>query len=68
MLLLGILTFGIYWLYWYYKAGDNMSNLEGNNSDFGVICLVIGILGLGIVSIALIQDKVNDYGHRVGVC
>lgn len=55
-----IITCGIYGLYWYYKMGekvDYLNNIRGGNA--GVLYLILGIFGLGIVNMCLIQDTIN---------
>lgn len=66
---LSIVTCGIYGLYWLFVMGQDISRLKqqrfsggaaaGGGSDLGVLYLVIGLLGLGIVSVALMQNEVN---------
>lgn len=59
-----IITFGLYAIYWVYRIA---SELEGaiddrgmRHSSLAIICLVLLVVGLGIVSYALIQDGIND--------
>lgn len=59
-IVLTIITCGIYGLYWYYKMGekvDYLNNIRGGNA--GVLYLILGIFGLGIVNMCLIQDTIN---------
>lgn len=63
VILFSFLTCGIYTLYWFYKEGQR---LEFICSDKGVrrgnepwLYLVLDIFGLGIVSMALMQDDIN---------
>ena len=62
-LLLCLVTCGIYSLYWMYKAGEKVDRLKeerGLNQTYsGIVYLVLGMLGFGIVSYALIQDELN---------
>ena len=59
VLFLFIITFGIYGLYWYYKMGEKCDYITQSNGSSNVIFLILGIFGLGIVSVALMQDSVN---------
>ena len=45
--LIGLLTLGIYWIYWYYKTGEELKQYSGEGLG-GVIWLVIGLV-IGIV-------------------
>ena len=61
--LLSIVTCGLYALFWYYKMGkqcDELRAMRGEMSDnSGVICLLVGLLGLGIINYCLMQDNIN---------
>ena len=59
VILLSIVTCGIYSWYWYYKMGEKCDYITQSNSSSNVIFLILGIFGLGIVSVALMQDSVN---------
>ena len=60
---LTLVTCGIYSFYWMYKQGeklDQAKNAQGvNSSNSGILYLVLAVLGLGIVSYALMQDSIN---------
>lgn len=63
--LLSLVTCGIYGLYWLYKAGEKvnyikMRNTGIQNSDSGILYLILGIVGLPIVSYCLIQNELNE--------
>lgn len=62
-LLFTIITCGIYSIYWMYKQGekiDRVKTMRGiPSSNSGVLYLVLSILGLGIVSYALMQSELN---------
>lgn len=65
VVLLSIVTCGIYGLYWMYKAGQQINvakNTRGLMSDnnAGILYLILGIVGLSIVSYALIQNELNS--------
>lgn len=68
---LSIITCGIYALVWYYQAGKSvtkakaMRNMQCDNS-LEVIYLLLGFFGLGIVSMALIQNEVNQIFDATG--
>lgn len=69
--LLSIVTCGIYMLYWMYKTGgdinaaQNMRGIRGDSSS-GVIYLILTLVGLGIVSYALIQNELNKLVEEFG--
>lgn len=63
--LLGLVTCGIYMLYWLYKAGEAVNeakSLRGMQADSnnGMIYLILGIFGFSIISLALIQNELNQ--------
>lgn len=65
VLLLSIVTCGIYTLVWYYQAGKYIAKLRAMrnmpvNSNMEIVYLLLGFFGFGIVSVALIQNEVND--------
>lgn len=63
VVLLSILTCSVYMWYWLYKQGEKVEQIKMHRgqapSSAPVIYLILGILGLGIVSLALMQDEVN---------
>ena len=58
LIVLTIITCGIFGWYWLYKQGDNLDKVDGA-SNSGIIYLVIGVFGLSIISWALMQDRLN---------
>lgn len=62
--LLSIVTCGIYSLYWYFKMGKAIAAAKADRnmpaSDNSVLYLVLGLLGLGIISYCLIQSDLNS--------
>ena len=67
--LLGLVTCNIYLFFWMYQAGGKidqakaMNGIPGGN-DSGVLYLVLGVLGLGIVSYALMQNELNQIAEH----
>ena len=63
-ILLTIVTCGIYSLFWYYQLGEKIAKAQENQErlpkDDGLIFLLLGIFGLGIVSMAIAQSNVNQ--------
>ena len=59
VVILSIITFGIYNLYWFYKMGQKCDYIRQQDSYSSILYLVLGVFGLGIVSFALIQDSIN---------
>ena len=41
--LIGLVTLGIYWIYWYYKTGEEVKNYSGEGLG-GVLWLVIAVV------------------------
>ena len=58
-----LLTCGIYGFYWAYKMGELMKNAQASRgmqvSDNAIVYLILQIVGLQIVSQALIQSDLN---------
>ena len=70
VVLFSILTCGIYYIYWLYKSGVKISYIKRQDlgtdniiatSDNGLLYLILGIFGLGIVALALMQSDLNDH-------
>lgn len=59
LVLFVFLTLGIYHLYWLYKMGEKCERITSLNSHSNIIYLILGLVGLGIVSYALMQDTIN---------
>ena len=57
--LLTIITCGIYGLYWLYKMGERCDRIKGMNGNSGILYLILGIVGLSIISYCLMQDTLN---------
>lgn len=61
--LLTIVTCGIFEIYWAYKMGEFVKRIETKNGlevkDNSIIYLILTIVGLGIVTQALIQNELN---------
>lgn len=70
VILLSIITCNIYLWYWLYKRGKLLENAARRygrqpDSNMGIVYLVLGVIGLNVVSYALIQNEVNRYAPRV---
>lgn len=63
VIVLGTVTCGIYYLYWAYKQGEKLDTAKQNRgmetSDSKILYLILYIFGLGIVSLALMQNELN---------
>ena len=63
VLLFIIITCGIYGWYWNYKMGEKVDTIKNRmgiqSANSSVIFLLLDIFGLGIVSLALMQDTIN---------
>lgn len=58
--LFSLITCGIYGLFWMYKMGERCDRIKGNvNGSSSVLYLILGFLGLGLVSYCLMQDTIN---------
>ncbi len=68
-LLFSIITCGIYTFYWMYKMGKNVEIIHNRhnlpNTNAPIIYVVLSIFGLSIVSFALMQNELNEYGNYV---
>jgi hypothetical protein len=62
VILISIITFGIYFLYWTYKTYEEMKQHTGVGLG-GVLGLIIGIL-LGIVNIFVIPSEVGNNVYK----
>lgn len=60
VVLLSLVTCGIYTLYWYYVTSQDLKTVDPEKRDNSVVNLVLGIFGFGIVSIALMQNQINQ--------
>lgn len=58
-----LISCGIYTWYWMYKQGAKIDEAKMNrgisSSNTGILYLILSILGLGIVSYALMQNELN---------
>jgi hypothetical protein len=64
VILIGIVTLGIYWLYWAYKTQDEMKKHTGDGLG-GVLGLVVWIL-ISAVSAFVIPSEVGNMYARAG--
>ena len=62
--LIGLITFGIYWIYWYYKTGDEIKRYSGEGLG-GVLWLVISLV-IGIVMWFVAPSEVGNLYGRDG--
>ena len=60
-ILLTLVTCGIYLIYWHYKMGQACDQAKGDpNGNSAILYMVLGLLGLGIVSYCLEQNTINE--------
>lgn len=60
-ILLGLVTCNIYLLYWHYKMGQACDKLKGDpNGNSAVLYLLLMLFGIGIASMALEQNAINQ--------
>ena len=67
--MLSIITCGIWFIYLSYRYPsiiDDMNKKDGyeGGSDIKILCLVLSIFGLGIISMAIIQNELNNHWKR----
>ncbi len=67
-ILLILVTCGLYSIYWYYSMGKKLHEAGikyGRDvTDNSVIYLVLGLVGLGIVSQVMIQNDLNKFANQ----
>ena len=59
-----IISCGIYFFYWLYKAGDKVNEMKRRNgmtadASNGIIYFLCGFLGCGIIAYCLLQSELN---------
>ena len=63
VIIFSIITCNIYTWFWLYKMGERCDNIKQNmgraSSSSAVLYLIFGLVGLNIVSYALMQDTIN---------
>lgn len=68
-LVLNIITCGIYGLYWAWTMGDKLDGARADNgvapASFSVVFLLLNIFGLGLITLALIQNELNKYSPKL---
>lgn len=68
VVLLSILTCGIYSFYWWYKQGELMENLNyesgRSGSSSAVLYLLLSLFGLSFVNMILLQSDLNKYAAK----
>lgn len=62
--LLGVLTCGIFYYYWYYAMGEKIATAQAKrgsqaNTSLGVTYLLLGLFGFGLISTILMQVELN---------
>ena len=62
VLILTLITCGLYGFIWAYRLGENVDNLKRNpGGNSGILYLIVYILGFGLVDLVLAQDAINTY-------
>jgi len=62
VIIMSIITLGIYLLYWYYKTGDEIKKYSGEGLG-GVLWLVIGLV-IGIVMWFVAPSEVGNHLYK----
>lgn len=61
---IGLITCGLFILYTFYRMGDDLDNYFVNKGNApgnkGILYLIISFFGLSIISMALIQNDLNN--------
>ena len=69
-LLLSIITCGIYGVYNEYKMARGIIEVQQQNNllvnNVATICLIMTLIGLGIVSMAIQQSEINRFYSSIG--
>ena len=63
--LLTLITCGIYGWYWVYKQGQRVDQLNNAQANTGVIYIILNVVGLSIVTYALIQNELNKRATNI---
>ena len=63
--LLTLVTCGIYGWFWVYKQGQRVDRLNGTQANTGIIYIILNVVGLSIVTYALIQNELNKRASSV---
>jgi hypothetical protein len=62
-IILSVITFGVYGIYWFYKMGKKVVRAQQKSGqvekDNSIIYALLGLFGLGFISVALLQSNVN---------
>lgn len=65
VILLTIITCGIYAIYWNYKMGEKLDAARASQGvpmgSLAILYMVLSIVGLSVVSWALMQSELNHY-------
>jgi len=68
--LLSLLTCGIYEIVWFYKAGEQLDAYRASiglpGKDSSVIYLILNLIGLELVTSALLQSSLNEVFDKLG--
>ena len=65
VILFSLITCGIYTFFWYYSMGQKLMVAQQRHDmmvkDNSLIYLLLAIFGLSIVTIAIMQNDINDF-------
>ena len=59
VILLTIVTCGIYGVYWAYRMGEKNDLIKGVNGSSAILMLILSLVGLQLINFALLQDTIN---------
>ena len=59
VILLSIITCGIYGVYWAYRMGEKSDQIKGVNGSSAILMLILSLVGLQLINLALLQDTIN---------
>ena len=64
VIVLSIVTCGIYGIVWAYNLGERIDRIKGTQgANSGTVYLILSLLGFTIVDLAMAQDDLNKSGY-----
>ncbi|MDR3127894.1 MAG: DUF4234 domain-containing protein [Bifidobacteriaceae bacterium] len=68
VVLFSLITCSIYTIYWTYVTSTDLENIENNKNlsprNEGIIYVILSIFGLSIISLALLQNRLNIVSNQ----
>lgn len=60
VVILGLLTGGLFFIYYFWKLQNRLSQIQGKDSGDSIAVLILTIFGFRIVPLAIIQNTINQ--------